>query len=77
MASMFPTGAGMASAAWNPSRFAAETSQTNSAADNPSVPGAGPSGGIGSAFKGVYLPILVLIVLLWALERRRLKRFVK
>jgi hypothetical protein len=74
MASMFPTGAGMASAAWNPSRFAAETAQTNT---NPGMPGAGPNAGFGDSMKSIYLPVLALIVLLWVMERRRFERLAK
>jgi hypothetical protein len=67
MAIMFPSAAGSPSAAFNPSRYYAEIGQTAN-----DIPGSRTMGGrFAGAFRGVYLPILVAIVLLWALERRR------
>lgn len=67
MAVMFPSAAGSANAAFNPSRYYAEVGQT---ADD--IPGSRTRGDFGGQFRSVYLPILVGIVLLWALERRRI-----
>jgi len=67
MAVMFPSAAGQANAAFNPSRYYAEVGQT--AQD---IPGSATQQGLGSSLRSLYLPMLVAVVLLWALERRRL-----
>lgn len=67
MAIMFPSAAGAANAAFNPSRWYAEVGQTAN-----DIPGSRVSGSLGSSLRNLYLPMLVVVVLLWALERRRL-----
>ena len=67
MAVMFPSAAGQANAAFNPSRWYAEVGQTAN-----EIPGSRTPGSFGSSLRSVYLPLLVVVVLLWALERRRL-----
>lgn len=67
MGVMFPSASGSANAAFNPSRWYAEVGQT--AQD---IPGSSVRGGLGASLRSVYLPLLVVVVLLWALEKRRL-----
>ena len=67
MAVMFPSAAGSANAAFNPARYYAEAGQTAN-----DIPGSRTRGASGAALTGVYLPVLVVILLLWFLERRRL-----
>lgn len=67
MAVMFPSAAGSANAAFNPSRWYAEVGQT--AQD---IPGSSVREGFGGSLRSLYLPMLVVVVLLWALERRRI-----
>lgn len=73
MSVMFPSAAGTANAAFNPARWYAEAGQTAQ-----EIPGSStPRGSFQTAMRNVYLPVLVVIVLLWALERRRLKAFAR
>jgi hypothetical protein len=65
---MFPSASGSANAAFNPSRYYAEVGQTAQ-----SIPGSSvASNALGHSMRSVYLPMLVVVVLLWALERRRI-----
>jgi hypothetical protein len=67
MGVMFPSASGTPNAAFNPSRWYAEAGQT--AQD---IPGSRVGQGFGSSLRSLYLPMLAVVVLLWALERRRL-----
>lgn len=67
MGVMFPSASGSANAAFNPSRWYAEVGQT--AQD---IPGSSVRQGLGASMRSIYLPLLVVVVLLWALEKRRL-----
>ena len=67
MAVMFPSAAGSANAAFNPSRYYAEVGQTAN-----DIPGSRTRDDFAGAFRSMYLPVLIAVVLLWALERRRI-----
>jgi hypothetical protein len=66
---LFPS----ANSVFNPSRFAAESGQTPAQTPGSSVMGPGPLQGL----TGAYLPLLVAVVLLWWLEKRRIKAALK
>ncbi|HEV2106585.1 MAG TPA: hypothetical protein VGU27_12730 [Candidatus Eisenbacteria bacterium] len=66
MAMMFPSAAGQAQAAFNPARWYAEIGQSAN-----EIPGSSTQHPFAGAFRGIYLPLLVLVIFLWALERRR------
>lgn len=69
MSQLFPS----ANAAFNPSRYAAESAQTP--AETPGSSVMGPS--LHQSLVMRYLPLLAAVVLLWALEKRRIKRLAK
>jgi hypothetical protein len=74
MGVMFPSASGSANAAFNPSRYYAEVGQTAQSIPGSSVYG---QGNLGQSMRSIYLPMLVVVVLLWALERRRIKAMAK